>query len=391
MGYRYKVCKGRTIYAIATTLREAEQEAARIGGKVLPIKTVPSRNPELMQGWVPPTEEEYARWEAEAEEENRRGREKEAARMARKMGEWGYKDSPNGTRLGDEDFPFRPEGVEAKADRKAQFKRYLFTILSPKCRIPLAIYGDPYPHVTNYYYAGFSVDRERLYAIGYEDWDELNRKGYVRQHMMPGLLCFEDMGTGLGSAMYQAGPLVTAALLDPDIPGTFSPKKFPLVTYSARTGSAVKAWENLVKHKLAKEVKEGKDIVVQQLNRQTVLDLGIVLHAATAVWPLVLDGMAPRKGMSYVPPAAGWAAIDLSDLPEKNLKEMLKFCTDNSGDRDYKAEAIEAIATNPSCPYDAATLDRLAGSRRNPAKRPNPEQQRKAAAWVKTMSDKGWE
>ena len=264
--------------------------------------------------------------------------------------------------------------------------------MSPKCQTPLAIYSDPIAQVGyNHYYAGASVDLERVYAVGYLDSDECSAENYVRQHMMPGLMCFEDMGTGLGSAMYQAGTLIAACAIDPDIPGTFSPKKAPPKYYGPRTGAAEKAWTNLTKHKMAKEVKEGKDVVVQQMDRQTVLDLGIVLHAAPAAWRAILDGMAPRAGMNYVPPAAGWGQMDLSDLPEKNLKEMLAFCEKNSDEDDYRENALDAIADNPSSPYDPVTLEGLLSKRRNPYKRPNPEQQRKAAAWSKTISDKGWE
>lgn len=390
MGFRYKICKGRTIYALATTLREAEQEARRIGGKVVPLKAQ-QRNPsQIMEGWVPPTEEEFARWEAEAEEENRRGREKEAARMQRKMGEWGYAEPKDMSEAGDLDFPYRPSGHAAKPKDTKQFKTYLFTILSPKCQIPLAIYGDPVQFDVNWYYASFSVDRQSIYAIGYLDSEEYSQQGYVRQHMQPGLLNYGDMGTGLGAAMYEAGPLVASVMVDPDLPGTFSPKT-PAPIYVMRTGAADKAWKSLVKHKVAQEVNETPKRVVQQMDKQTVLDLGVILHAAPATWRIILEGAAPRAGMSYVPPALGWEHIDLSTLPEKNLKEMLAFCEKNSDEDDYRENALDAIAANPSSPYDPVTLEGLLSKRRNPYKRPNPEQQRKAAAWKKMISDKGWE
>jgi len=38
--YKYKVCKGRKVLALSTTLHEAEAEARRVGGRVLPLENV---------------------------------------------------------------------------------------------------------------------------------------------------------------------------------------------------------------------------------------------------------------------------------------------------------------------------------------------------------------
>ena len=40
MRYKYKVCKGRKVLALSTTLHEAEAEARRVGGRVLPLENV---------------------------------------------------------------------------------------------------------------------------------------------------------------------------------------------------------------------------------------------------------------------------------------------------------------------------------------------------------------
>jgi hypothetical protein len=47
MRYKYKVCKGQKVLALSTTLREAEDEAKRVGGRVVPVGR--KKNPLLIK------------------------------------------------------------------------------------------------------------------------------------------------------------------------------------------------------------------------------------------------------------------------------------------------------------------------------------------------------
>lgn len=346
--YRYKVCKGRTIVALTTTLREAESEAKRVGGTFQSLKTA---NP----------------------------------------------------------LSFRPVGIDAKSRDRSQFKKYLFTILSPKCKFPLAVYLDPLSYDdpkqamegsgdgegSYTYYAGFNPDRTRIYAIGYVDESEYSRAGYMRQHMMPGLLNNVDRGNGIGPAMYYAGVL-TIACINKEFPGSFSPKKVPAGSrYAGRSTAADSTWQKMVEKKIATEAKEGKTSVVQQLARQTVLDTGIVLHATDRAWQDILYNHPPRAGVPYVPPAEGWADIDVGEVNDRHLKDMLKFCAANSGldANDYLATALDNLAKNDSLVYDPEDLAAaLKVKFRNPRQN-NPAASAAARKWAKGLSDAdkwGW-
>lgn len=70
--YRYKVCKGQKIVAVSTTLREAEQEAKRIGGHVYAIGG--TRNPKdapAESGKIPPIKWSKGFYEAHDERSRR--------------------------------------------------------------------------------------------------------------------------------------------------------------------------------------------------------------------------------------------------------------------------------------------------------------------------------
>lgn len=347
--YRYKVCKGRTIVALTTTLREAESEAKRVGGTFQSLKTA---NP----------------------------------------------------------LSSRPVGIDAKSRDRSQFQKYLFTILSPKCKFPLAVYLDPFSYDdpkqamegsgggegSYTYYAGFNPDRTRIYAIGYVDEAERNKAGYLRQHMMPGLLNNVDRGNGIGPAMYLAGPLLMACL-DSDILGSFSPKKLgarPGSLYTGRSTAAALTWQKMIEKKIATEVQEASG-VVQQLARQTVLDMGIVLHAKASAWQDILHNHPPRADVPYVPPAEGWADIDVSEVNDRHLKDMLKFCAANSGldANEYLATALDNLAKNDSLVYDPEDLAAaLKVKFRNPRQN-NPAASAAARKWAKGLSDAdkwGW-
>lgn len=70
--YRYKVCKGQKVVAVSTTLREAEQEAKRIGGHVYAIGG--TRNPKdapAESGKIPPIKWSKGRYEVYDERSRR--------------------------------------------------------------------------------------------------------------------------------------------------------------------------------------------------------------------------------------------------------------------------------------------------------------------------------
>lgn len=325
--YRYKVCKGRKVVAVATTQREAQAEALRIKGTFSRIKKV----------------------------------------------------NPAG------DFPYRPAGETAEPRDRRTFSKYLFTILSPKCGVPMAVYLNPVEQGTHWFYGGFSPDQTTVYAIGYLDGDEYSKEGYFRQHMDPGLMNYKDQGLGTGPAMYLAGPLVLACI-DSQYPGTFSPKDDPSDHYAMRTEDAIKAWANLDKYGLVRTVKEGRSRSVQQLDRRTVLDGGYVLHAPAPLWRQIIQDYPPREGVPYVPPASGWETIDLYRVGDKHVVEMLRFCSQNCdySAEDYLAEAIGALAKNESCLFPVETFsEKLKVPVRNPAARRNPLERAADRKWAK--------
>ena len=137
--YKYHVLKGNKIVAMATTKREAEAEARRVGGRV--------------------TEQRANPWQPE-------------------LSSLGHYHQYYGNKRNKV-----PEGIPKDSPPSVAYE-YAFTIIAPKSMVPVAIYVDRSPY--NRDYEGWSPDGTRHYADAYLDIGETNSNDCSRQHMSPG-------------------------------------------------------------------------------------------------------------------------------------------------------------------------------------------------------------
>jgi len=131
---------------------------------------------------------------------------------------------------------------------------YLGTLLSPKSRYPVEVYTRE-KGVEPFYL--FTPNRKRVIGGGYfGDEEYIGGDTCVRQHMLPGLCRGEDRGTGLGTTLYLAGPMIVKAY------GRYTDE----CTYSwsgDRSSSAEAAWASLNRHDLATQSGAYKGIYIE--------------------------------------------------------------------------------------------------------------------------------
>ena len=261
------------------------------------------------------------------------------------------------------------------------------TIISPLCKQPMVVtsYKDSYDVNTRHWLS--APDKSVVYAGGYEgqSYEDkyIDGADYARQHMLPGVLNYNDRGKGCGPASYMAGPFV-ARRRDSKFAGVYS-------YFGGRSKDAEAAWFNLIAHKTAEirnesgrketEVKllplvkyagtsrvggtpVGYALSVQpaKANVTTIddgdtvitlkhmLEIGFVLDMAPEV-----ENTLPDVRQPFVPSPEIWKELDLSATDDASLEKMLKFCASryakhggNIAEGDYLYAAALNVAENPS-------------------------------------------
>lgn len=261
------------------------------------------------------------------------------------------------------------------------------TIISPLCKQPMVVtsYVDSYSGKLKHWLS--APDKSVVYAGGYEggDYEDkyIDGANYARQHMLPGVLSYNDRGKGCGPAAYMAGPFV-ARRRNAKFAGVWS-------EFGGRSEDAEAAWLNLIAHKTA-EIRNERDrkettlkllpvmsyaarvsaggvpsgyaLAVQptQANVTTIrsgdtvitlkhmLEIGFVLDMAPEV-----ENTLPDVNRPFVPSPEIWKELDLSATDDASLEKMLKFCASryakhggNIAEGDYLYAAALNVAENPS-------------------------------------------
>jgi hypothetical protein len=378
--YKYHVVKGNRTVALATTKREAEAEARRVGGKVVEMRVNP---------WQP-----------------------ELSSLG------GYTHYVGNTRNK------APEGIPKDAPPDPAAYEYAFTILAPKCLVPVAIYVDRSDYSSDY--EGWTPDGKRHYADAYLDTSETNSNDCSRQHMSPGLRNKLDKGTGVGSAMYMAGPIVEIMKNRYGSSCVFSPAG-DSGRYTSRSGDASRAWSNLVNAGVASKTTEyveaendydvtaemleneynlsnvqtihpdsvtvysEEEIKVQEMYLDSVLREEILLHASSEVRSRLENKTSETK---WCPHALAFAMIDFTHCTMADVEAFINFCSEDMGDMladraPYKKEALAALIQNPNKPQgyvDPRQLKLPLGAPVANPRRRNPAED----SWVKRITSNVW-
>ena len=134
-----------------------------------------------------------------------------------------------------------------------------------------------------------------------------------------------------------------------------------------------------------------RNATVQELYRQTILDLGILLHAETSLLQNLLDPRVykKREGVPFVPapeifgPSGKSQGLDLFACTKEDVFKYVTFCSEHYGEinqTDYIYAVADQLDKNPSSPIDGSGLLYHFGlKRQNPrpkSKRRNPEVKR---------------
>jgi len=164
------------------------------------------------------------------------------------------------------------------------YTQYVGTLLAPKSFYPVEIYTRD-TRVGNFFL--FTPNRKRVIGGGYFGGEEdVSGESCERQHMVPGLCRDEDKKTGLGPAIYMAGPVVVKAFGRWRDDCTFS---IP----GDRTEAAEIAWANLNKHGTAEKAYTIRGIYIE-----------------TDADSLITDDDAERYLQGYDDEAQGEVTID---------------------------------------------------------------------------------
>ena len=150
----------------------------------------------------------------------------------------------------------RASGSKDTKRERGAYPLYICTVLAPKSLTPCAIYVNDKGNLN--YYRAYSPDRSVAYGSAYFGIDEELGDFRCRRQHMEGLDTMEDLGLGLGTALYIAGVCVLkAASENPQTMSVDGRSVDEACTYSGetvgggRTRSASRAWSSLGKHGLA--------------------------------------------------------------------------------------------------------------------------------------------
>lgn len=130
--------------------------------------------------------------------------------------------------------------------------------------------------------------------------------------------------------------------------------------------------------------------IVQEISRQTILDLGITLwidpdHEDAILNPAVYT---QRPAQPYVPTPAALAEVDFSTTDSDWVQKIVTFCSERYGlvtPREYVQSFIEAAAGNPTIKVAGAP------KAQNPRLRRNPAEDKRTKATLAFLNDEGWD
>jgi len=147
--------------------------------------------------------------------------------------------------------------VRAPKDLATRYTHYIGMVLAPKSRYPCSVFIEAKGKVRYGGFCLFTPNRKRVIGAGFFG-DSDGPEGCTRQHMLPGLCAWGDVGHGLGPALYVGGVMVVQAAKDNmrDEIARHYVSDGATCTYSYeadRSSEADRAWAGLRRHKIARE------------------------------------------------------------------------------------------------------------------------------------------